>query len=185
MACWCSAPSHYLNQLWFPINRKRDRLQWQSVETEWFLLRRLHLKLTSVILQTFCLGEMSWDTTAVVPTQLLREANLTWKSHYNEVIMTAMASQITSLTIAYSSVDARRRLKKTSKLRVTGLCAGNSLVTGEFPAQRASNAENVSIWWRHHGQGFDYPIDFRSKLSKKELFLQTNMTIAKPISFVN
>ena len=22
--------------------------------------------------------------------------------------------------------------------------------TGEFPAQRASNAENVSIWWRHH-----------------------------------
>ena len=23
-------------------------------------------------------------------------------------------------------------------------------VTGEFPAQRASNAENASIWWRHH-----------------------------------
>ena len=41
--------------------------------------------------------------------------------------------------------------KKTSKLRVTGLCAGNSPVTGEFPAQRASYAENVSIWWRHHG----------------------------------
>ena len=33
-----------------------------------------------------------------------------------------------------------RRSKKTSKLRGTGLCA-----------QRASNAENVSIWWRHHG----------------------------------
>ena len=42
------------------------------------------------------------------------------------------------------------RWKKTSKLRVTGLCAGNSLETGEFPAQMASNAENVSIWWRHH-----------------------------------
>ena len=40
----------------------------------------------------------------------------------------------------------RRRSKKTSKLRVTGLCVG----TGEFPAQRASYAENVSIWWRHH-----------------------------------
>ena len=47
----------------------------------------------------------------------------------------------------------RRRSKKTSKLRVTGLCEGNSPVTGEFPAQRASNAENVSIWWRHHGVG--------------------------------
>ena len=44
----------------------------------------------------------------------------------------------------------RRGSKKTSKLRVTGLCAGNSPETGEFPAQIASNAENVSIWWRHH-----------------------------------
>ena len=40
--------------------------------------------------------------------------------------------------------------KKTSKLRVTGLCAGNSPGTGEFPAQMAYNGENVSIWWRHH-----------------------------------
>ena len=24
-------------------------------------------------------------------------------------------------------------------------------VTGEFPAQMASNTENASIWWRHHG----------------------------------
>ena len=48
----------------------------------------------------------------------------------------------------------RSRSKKTPKLRVTGLCAGNSPVTGEFPAQKASNAENVSIWWRHHEQLF-------------------------------
>ena len=45
----------------------------------------------------------------------------------------------------------RRGSKKTSKLRVTGLCAGNSPVTGEFPAQMTSNAEDASIWWRHHG----------------------------------
>ena len=44
----------------------------------------------------------------------------------------------------------RRKSKKTSKPRVTGLCAGNSPGTGEFPAQMASYAENVSIWWRHH-----------------------------------
>ena len=44
----------------------------------------------------------------------------------------------------------RSRSKKTSKLRITGLCAGKSPGTGEFPAQMASNAENVSIWWRHH-----------------------------------
>ena len=58
-----------------------------------------------------------------------------------------MASQITVVTIAYST---RRSLEKTSKLRVTGLCEGNSPVTDEFPAQRASNAEIVPIWWRHH-----------------------------------
>ena len=47
----------------------------------------------------------------------------------------------------------RRKSKKTSKLRVTGLCAGNSPGTGEFPTQMARNAENVSIWWRHHTHG--------------------------------
>ena len=40
-------------------------------------------------------------------------------------------------------------MKEKSKLRVTGLCEGNSPVTDEFPTQRASNAESVSIWWRH------------------------------------
>ena len=44
----------------------------------------------------------------------------------------------------------RRWSKKRPKLRVTGLCAGNSPVTGEFPAQMASSEKNVSIWWRHH-----------------------------------
>ena len=68
--------------------------------------------------------------------------------HYNDGIMSAMASQITSLTIVYSIVYWGAD-QKTSKLRVTGLCVGNSPVTGEFPAQRTSTAENVSIWWRH------------------------------------
>ena len=49
--------------------------------------------------------------------------------HYCDIIMGTMASQITSLTIVYST---------------------DLPVTGEFPAQRASYAENVSIWWRHH-----------------------------------
>ena len=43
----------------------------------------------------------------------------------------------------------RRKSKKTSKLRITGLCAGNSPVTGGFPVQMVSNAGNVSICWRH------------------------------------
>ena len=77
-----------------------------------------------------------------------RRRQVSTKTHHNDVIMSA--SQITSLTIVYSTVYSRRRSKKTPKLRVTGLCAGISPVTGEFPAQRVSNAENVSIWWRRH-----------------------------------
>ena len=68
-----------------------------------------------------------------------------------DVIMSAMASRITSLTIVYSIVYSSADKKKISQLRVTGLCTEDSSVTGEFPTQRASKAENVSIWWRHHG----------------------------------
>ena len=70
--------------------------------------------------------------------------------HYTDVIMGTVASHITSLTIAYFNRLFRRTSKKTSKLCITGLCVGNSPGTGEFPAQMASSAENVSIWWRHH-----------------------------------
>ena len=47
-----------------------------------------------------------------------------------------MASQITSLTIVYSAVCSGADQRKHQS-------------SCEFPAQRASNAENISIWWRH------------------------------------
>ena len=56
--------------------------------------------------------------------------------------MGAMLSQITSLTIVYSNVYSGAD-KKTSKLRVTGLCEGNSAVTGPFPSRRTSNSEKM------------------------------------------
>ena len=63
----------------------------------------------------------------------------------------------------------RLRWKNTSKLRATDICAGNSPVTGEFPAQMASHAENVAVWWRHHDRirgmcNIGYPFDTRHKL---------------------
>ena len=64
--------------------------------------------------------------------------------HHSDIIMGTMASQITSLTIVYSTIysDADLRIHQSS--------ASLAFVWGEFPAQRASYAENVSIWWRHH-----------------------------------
>ena len=63
--------------------------------------------------------------------------------------MSAMASQITSLTIAYSTVYSgadQGKYQSTASLAFVG----NSLVTCEFRAQRDSTAEKVSIWWRHN-----------------------------------
>ena len=73
------------------------------------------------------------------------------KTHYCDVIMGAVASQINSFTIVYSTVysdvDQRKHQGPTSP----AFCAGYSPGTGQIPAQMASNAENVSIWWCHNG----------------------------------
>ena len=63
--------------------------------------------------------------------------------------MTTIASQITSLTVIYSTVYSDADQRNIKVPRHWPLC-GEFTGTGEFPAQRASYAENVSIWWRHH-----------------------------------
>ena len=55
-----------------------------------------------------------------------------------------------------SFVGSGEDKKKTSKLRVTGLCAGNSPMTGD--PKKASNAKNVSTWWHHHECIFSHMI---------------------------
>ena len=69
----------------------------------------------------------------------------------NDVItMRVMASQITRLTIVYSTfysgADERKHQSSMSL----------AFVTGEFPAQKASHTENVFIWWHHHVQCWKY-----------------------------
>ena len=68
--------------------------------------------------------------------------------HYGYVIMSAMASQITSLTTVYSTAlsGADQRKHHSS--------ASLAFVRGIHRWQRASNAENVSIWWRHLGPNY-------------------------------
>ena len=78
-----------------------------------------------------------------------RTATLRYVYHYNDFIMSAMTFQITSLMIVFSTAYSGRS-NLTSKFRVTEVCEVNSPVTGECPAQQASNAKNVSIWWSHH-----------------------------------
>ena len=62
----------------------------------------------------------------------------------DDVIMDEMASQITSLTIVYSTIyegPDQRKYQSSALL---------AFVWGIHRGQRASDAENVSISWRHH-----------------------------------
>ena len=61
--------------------------------------------------------------------------------------MSAMASQVTGLTIVYSTVYSGADHRNFKAPCHWPVCVE---FTGEFPAQMASNAENISIWWRHH-----------------------------------
>ena len=69
-------------------------------------------------------------------------------NHYNDVIMSALASQIISVSIVCSTVEIKENIKAPRHWPLCGEFTG----TGEFLVQMASNAENVSIWWRHHAK---------------------------------
>ena len=60
--------------------------------------------------------------------------------HYSDVIMSAKASQITSLMIVDPTVYSGANQRKHQSSASLAFVEGNSPVTGEFPAQRASNA---------------------------------------------
>ena len=70
--------------------------------------------------------------------------------HYSDVITGAMASQITSLTIVYSTVYSGADQRKHQSFASLAFVWGIHRWPVNFPHKFASNADNVSIWWRHH-----------------------------------
>ena len=68
------------------------------------------------------------------------------QNHYNDVIMSAITSQITSLTIVYSAVYSgtdQRNYQSSASLSFVREFTCHWWI----PRTRASNAENVSFWW--------------------------------------
>ena len=69
--------------------------------------------------------------------------------HYDDVIMSVIASQITSLAIVYSTdysdTDQRKHQSFASLVFVRGIHRDRWI-----PHTKTSNTENISIWWRHH-----------------------------------
>ena len=74
--------------------------------------------------------------------------------HYSDVIMDAIASQITSLTIVYSTVysgsDQRKHQSSASLAFVRGIRRWPVNSSHKGPVMR----KKVPIWWRHHAMQF-------------------------------
>ena len=114
---WCSLPSDYA--------QRHCLSQWCPQKHEWITLRE------------YVPGDDGMYS--IFQKKLLR-------FNYNDTIMSAMASQLTFVSIVCSSVGSGADQRKHQSSASLGFVP----VTGEFPTQKASNAENASIWWRHH-----------------------------------
>ena len=78
-------------------------------------------------------------------------ASLGLSDHYSDVTMSAMASQITSISTVCSAVCSRSHQRKHQSSASLAIVMGiHRWPVGGFHSQRASNVENVPIWWLHH-----------------------------------
>ena len=107
-----------------------------TIEIHTFSFKKLHFKMSGKW-QTFCLGLNELMSLRSLIT-------LQWRHNGHHGVSNHQPHH------CLLNYLFRCRSKKTSKLSVTGLCAGNSPVTVKFPAQMASKTEHVSICWRHH-----------------------------------
>ena len=110
------------------------------------------------ILNIHCICD-AWEYVGVMRNRILRNSQgyrnmMTWNlSWYQVHVVYSVSITVTSpwaewrliLTESwlFTQPFVQVEIKKTSKLRVTGLCEGNSPVTGEFHTQRAHNADDV------------------------------------------
>ena len=99
----------------------------------------------------FCVTLLALNITSIILTRLTRYACLCYKPnskwcHYSDVTMSAMASQITGVSMVCSNVcsgaDQRKHQSYASLAFVTGI--------HRWPANSPREGPVVSIWWRHH-----------------------------------
>ena len=69
--------------------------------------------------------------------------------------MSVMAFHITSLMIVYSNVYSSADQRKYRSSASLAFVRDIHRWPVNSPQKKVSNAENVSIWWRHHGEEMD------------------------------
>ena len=153
-------------------NKKIHRHQLQIILMSWFVYRQLHKHDKSfrwhpektlstqhrshTMLSTRTPMHIDTSNLHLLHTNDSMQSNHT---HYDDIKMGVIASQITSLAIVYSTVYSGADQRQHQSFASLAFCGGNSPGTGEFPAQMVRNAENVSIWCRHHEKEQCLPTD--------------------------
>ena len=145
---WCCFPGHWRRKHIDGFTQDCSILSALAMEIPrsctkpsiWAWHHALATRQTPVMVKLFSLFSDPW---------ILNPRDAFSDTHYSDVIMRTIASLITSLAVVYSTVYSYADQRNIKAPRHWPLC-GEFTGTGEFPAQRASYAENVSIWWRHH-----------------------------------
>ena len=122
---------------WTGKNRRRNGLQFSMLVTfrtnlilvRWISLFGIFFYLMTMLFLSWQRLEMLYQTVVCVP--------LLWRHNGRDGVSNLQPQ------LCLINRLCGHRSKKTSKLRVTGLCAVNLPVTGEFPTQRASDAEKM------------------------------------------
>ena len=76
--------------------------------------------------------------------------SISWVLMYWRRIINVMVSQITSISTVCLTACSGADIREHESSASLALNVGNPPVIGRFPSQRASNAESVPVWFRHH-----------------------------------
>ena len=128
-----------------------DLFTWMLQNRFWLLL----LLVMSFLLPLFPLSHttIQWTQFRGVPNQMTSfevqitegiDLNITLTSKWPRWRLKSPAAWL------FTQSFIQAQIKENIKAPRHWLLCGEFSGTGEFPAQRASIAENVSIWWRHH-----------------------------------
>ena len=120
----------------------------------------------------------------------LRSPAKQWVFHYCDVILGVMASQVTSLTTVYLTVDSQADQRKHQSSASLAFVRGVNRWPVNSPHKWSVTRKNVSIWWQHHvifksDRRFScrdkWTRNWLSAASKKELFALLPIALIMPI----
>ena len=120
---------------------------------------------------------MAWCSWSIADLSSVR-TEITIKCYYDDVIMTMSLKSPASrlFTEPFIQTQIKENIKAPRHWPLCGEFTG----TSEFPAQRASYAENVSIWWRHHGLWKLHFKNFKTQINLKITLLKMFTGLLRP-----